>query len=293
MRDTLFWFYSCSSSSWTTELGINVDHIITKAKSVMNPFSSFPSTFAEEADMSGPIAFCLALGIILSLSGKFQFGVIYGLAITGCVSIYVVLNLMSEGGIDLYRCTSVVGYALLPMVVLSVSMLFRPGKYVWLAHFAPYNLDELVCSSNVLFFWQLPVSDVVLPCVVAGLVLASPLLWRLLRRKVAVLGYLVGSLSITWSTATATKIFVSVLSMQVRLGGCRCGVNGFWPYLVACLDGLVGFLTVCLIITSVRCAMLGGYSHLDWFACTTQDQMWLIAYPLALLYTSFALIIIF
>ncbi|OSX69335.1 hypothetical protein BU14_1610s0003 [Porphyra umbilicalis] len=165
------------------ELGINVDHIITKAKSVMNPFSSFPSTFAEEADMSGPIAFCLALGIILSLSGKFQFGVIYGLAITGCVSIYVVLNLMSEGGIDLYRCTSVVGYALLPMVVLSVSMLFRPGK------------------------------------------------------KVAVLGYLVGSLSITWSTATATKIFVSVLSMQ--------------------------------------------------------DQMWLIAYPLALLYTSFALIIIF
>lgn len=112
------------------ELGINVDHIIAKAKLVMNPFASIAPTFAEEADMSGPVAFCLALGFFLSLSGKFQFGVIYGQAITGCVSIYVVLNLMSEGGIDLYRCTSVVGYALLPMVVLSISMLVLPVKCV-------------------------------------------------------------------------------------------------------------------------------------------------------------------
>lgn len=107
-----------------------MDHIVTKAKLVMNPFASIAPTFAEEADMSGPVAFCLALGFFLSLSGKFQFGVIYGQAITGCVSIYVVLNLMSEGGIDLYRCTSVVGYALLPMVVLSISMLVLPVKYV-------------------------------------------------------------------------------------------------------------------------------------------------------------------
>lgn len=114
----------------TAELGINVDHIVTKAKLVMNPFASIAPTFAEEADMSGPVAFCLALGFFLSLSGKFQFGVIYGQAITGCVSIYIVLNLMSEGGIDLYRCTSVVGYALLPMVVLSISMLVLPVKCV-------------------------------------------------------------------------------------------------------------------------------------------------------------------
>lgn len=165
------------------ELGINVEHIVTKAKLVMNPFASIAPTFAEEADMSGPVAFCLALGFFLSLSGKFQFGVIYGQAITGCVSIYIVLNLMSEGGIDLYRCTSVVGYALLPMVVLSISMLVLPVK------------------------------------------------------KILFLGYIVGALAITWSTATATKIFVAVLSMQ--------------------------------------------------------DQMWLVAYPLALLYTSFALITIF
>lgn len=151
--------------SITAELGINVDHIVTKAKLVMNPFASIAPTFAEEADMSGPVAFCLALGFFLSLSGKFQFGVIYGQAITGCVSIYVVLNLMSEGGIDLYRCTSVVGYALLPMVVLSISMLVLPVKCVE----ACASLARFFCEHGAMFNpWPRPCESFFLTSFVTG-----------------------------------------------------------------------------------------------------------------------------
>ena len=49
-------------------------------------------------------------------SGKPQFGYIYGVGLLGSLSIYTLLNLMSERGIDAYRVTSVLGYCLLPMV---------------------------------------------------------------------------------------------------------------------------------------------------------------------------------
>jgi protein YIPF5/7 len=49
-------------------------------------------------------------------SGKPQFNYIYGLALLGSISLYCLLNLMSEQGIDAYRVLSVLGYCLLPMV---------------------------------------------------------------------------------------------------------------------------------------------------------------------------------
>lgn len=49
-------------------------------------------------------------------SGKPQFGYIYGVGLLGSASIYTLLNLMSEKGIDAYRVASVLGYCLLPMV---------------------------------------------------------------------------------------------------------------------------------------------------------------------------------
>jgi len=49
-------------------------------------------------------------------SGKPQFGYIYGVGLLGSASIYSLLNLMSEKGIDAYRVVSVLGYCLLPMV---------------------------------------------------------------------------------------------------------------------------------------------------------------------------------
>mmetsp|Transcript_36125 Transcript_36125/g.144405 ORF Transcript_36125/g.144405 Transcript_36125/m.144405 type:complete len:226 (+) Transcript_36125:183-860(+) len=165
------------------ELGINVEHILRKAKMVLNPFTKYTADFADEADMSGPLLFCLLLGVALLLSGDVRFGVIYGYATVGCVTIYLIFNFMCETQIDLYRSTSILGYALLPMVFLATIAIVIDLK------------------------------------------------------NLGLIGISIGGIFILWCTSTAANIFVSCLRMK--------------------------------------------------------DQFWLAAYPLALLYTSFALITIF
>lgn len=165
------------------ELGINVAAVIEKARLVANPFSRIDNTFADDADMTGPVFLCLLLGFLLLLQRKVQFSVIYGQATVGCMAVYLVFNLMSQRGIDLYRSTSILGYSLLPMVLLSFFAVFLPIK------------------------------------------------------SIKLLGAILGGGCIFWSTTTATKIFVAVLALD--------------------------------------------------------DQFWLVWYPLALLYTSFAFITVF
>lgn len=165
------------------ELGINMQSVIAKTKQVANPFSKIDNSFADDADMTGPVLLILLLGFLLLLQRKIQFGVIYGQGTVGCIAVYFVFNLMSIKGIDLYRSTSILGYAMLPMVILSFLAVILPVK------------------------------------------------------SFKTLGAVVGGACIFWSTTTATKIFVAVLAMD--------------------------------------------------------DQFWLVWYPLALLYTSFAFITVF
>jgi len=98
------------------ELGINFSHIRAKSLAVLNPLKRVDEHIMDDADLAGPILFYFCFGTFLLFSGKPQFGYIYGVALLGCVSIYFLLNLMSEKGIDFYRVTSVLGYCLLPMV---------------------------------------------------------------------------------------------------------------------------------------------------------------------------------
>jgi len=49
-----------------------------------------------------------------------HFAYIYGLAVLGCGASYVILNLMSKEGIDGVRASSILGYCLLPLVLLSL-----------------------------------------------------------------------------------------------------------------------------------------------------------------------------
>ncbi len=71
--------------------------------------------------MAGPLVFCLALGFFLLLTGKLHFGYIYGFGMLGCLAMYVLVNLMAEGGrtMDVSRTFSLLGYCLLPIVLLS------------------------------------------------------------------------------------------------------------------------------------------------------------------------------
>lgn len=57
-------------------------------------------------------------------AGKLYFGYIYGLGAVGSVSMYLLLNVMSDTGIDMYRTISILGYCLLPMVFLALMAVF-------------------------------------------------------------------------------------------------------------------------------------------------------------------------
>ncbi|KAF0288003.1 Protein YIPF5 [Amphibalanus amphitrite] len=87
--------------------------------SALNPFRQTNAEILQDTDLAGPLAFCLAFGGFLLLTGKLHFGYIYGIGLMGCVAMYFLLNLMSMQGVSMGVVVSVLGYCLLPMVVLS------------------------------------------------------------------------------------------------------------------------------------------------------------------------------
>jgi protein YIPF5/7 len=112
------------------ELGINIEHIIMKTKAVVVPFRRFhksnhsvltdPALIMEDADLAGPLALALLLGGELMMTGKLQFGYIYGFGVFGCLAMTVILNLMSpDKAISFWTVASVLGYALLPVNILA------------------------------------------------------------------------------------------------------------------------------------------------------------------------------
>uniref|UniRef100_A0A6I8NH10 Yip1 domain family member 7 n=1 Tax=Ornithorhynchus anatinus TaxID=9258 RepID=A0A6I8NH10_ORNAN len=108
----------CFSSS-PAELGINFQHIWQKTLTVLNPLRPADPGIMAETDLAGPAVFCLALGATLLLAGKVHFGSVYGLSVLGCVGIHTLLNLMSSAHVSFGCVASVLGYGLLPMVLLS------------------------------------------------------------------------------------------------------------------------------------------------------------------------------
>ena len=101
------------------ELGINPDAILQKTLTVLNPMRRTDPLILQDTDLAGPLAFCLAFGSFLLLSGKAQFGYIYGIGLLGCISMYGLLNMMSMAGVSLGVVVSILGYCLLPMVGLA------------------------------------------------------------------------------------------------------------------------------------------------------------------------------
>jgi len=105
------------------ELGLNFDHIKRKTIAVLNPAArTLDPEILEDCDFAGPIVFGLCLGLSLSLTGKWAFDYIYGFGSIGSISIYLLVNLMTPSGfgINIYRTVSILGYCLLPMVLLAI-----------------------------------------------------------------------------------------------------------------------------------------------------------------------------
>jgi hypothetical protein len=80
-----------------------------------------PHVVCQEADLAGPILYCLLLGAEMVLSGKLQFGYIYGFGLFGCLSMTVIVNLMSvTDSISFWTVCSILGYALIPVNLLGL-----------------------------------------------------------------------------------------------------------------------------------------------------------------------------
>lgn len=104
------------------ELGINFLHIKGKTLMVLNPLKrDINPDIMTDSDLAGPILFVLLFGTLLLLSGKVQFGYIYGVGVFGVVSLHYLFKQMSnEVQIDLTRSASIIGYCLLPLVLICV-----------------------------------------------------------------------------------------------------------------------------------------------------------------------------
>lgn len=113
------------------ELGISPTRIFEKSVAVLNPLRTgrtFDVNLLYETDFAGPAALCILLGSCLLLAGgKVPFGYVYGLVMMSCLAMYVLLTLMTtEGSVTLGSVASILGYCLLPIVILSVFGVFLP-----------------------------------------------------------------------------------------------------------------------------------------------------------------------
>ena len=115
------------------ELGINFDHILTKTKIVLIPTTSSSSMTQEiinDADLSGPVIFFLAFGLMLLMEGKIHFGYIYGVALFGTVSLhnlskFMCSNTLTRSNIYFFNIASILGYCFLPLCLLTLIGIFH------------------------------------------------------------------------------------------------------------------------------------------------------------------------
>ncbi|XP_044461756.1 protein YIPF5 homolog [Mangifera indica] len=134
------------------ELGIHPDQIWKKTRSILNPFRVNPNVH-KDSDLSGPIVLYLAFGLFQLLAGKLQFGVILGWIVVSSIFLYVVFNMLAgrSGNLDLHTCTSVVGYCMLPVVMLAAVSLFLPqGAVVRFAVAGFFVLWAMRVSTNLM-----------------------------------------------------------------------------------------------------------------------------------------------
>ncbi|KAI0155223.1 Yip1-domain-containing protein [Xylariaceae sp. FL1272] len=158
------WLAAFSTEGYDTEpplleeLGVNFGHIQMKTLAVLNPFARIDQHIMDDSDLAGPILFFLLFGTFLLLSGKVHFGYIYGLALMGSIALHTILSLMTPDGPDpapayspaqgypgdpnaavghdgkdplsstltFARSASVLGYCLLPLVLVSLIGIVMP-----------------------------------------------------------------------------------------------------------------------------------------------------------------------
>jgi hypothetical protein len=112
------------------ELGINPQNIKNKIIGVIT-LKRIDKKFLEDSDMAGPLLIFLLFAFSSVLQYKINFGYIYGISVFGSILVFLLLNLMSKNnGILLYNTISVLGYCLIPIVLLSFIAVFLDMKNI-------------------------------------------------------------------------------------------------------------------------------------------------------------------
>ncbi|KAF5308820.1 hypothetical protein FQR65_LT00520 [Abscondita terminalis] len=116
--------------------GLKMLHMLDRREldqtlTVLNPFHTPDAAAVQDTDLAGPLVFCMAFGAFLLLSGKVHFSYIYGFGVLGCLFVWTLLSLMSAQGVTVGTVITVLGYCLLPMVILSgVNVVYSLQGYV-------------------------------------------------------------------------------------------------------------------------------------------------------------------
>ncbi|EZG44309.1 Yip1 domain protein [Gregarina niphandrodes] len=102
------------------ELGIIPRDILRRTLCVLT-FRKVGDEMLDSMDMTGPVLILLGLGCsCLLLSGKVHFEYVYGLMTGGTFGVWALLNLMSRSKLlSIHRTISVLGYGLLPILLVS------------------------------------------------------------------------------------------------------------------------------------------------------------------------------
>lgn len=111
------------------ELGIDLKQIRHRTFAVLNPFNSevMVGRNSMDKDLTGPLLFLIMFAFsLLIFLHKPHFGYVYGFTVLGSAIMYVLLKLMAGpqfgSNIDLCYVLSVLGYSLLPLICLSLTV---------------------------------------------------------------------------------------------------------------------------------------------------------------------------
>lgn len=105
-----------------SDLGIEPAKILKKYKAILTQMGI--KEVVDYDDMSGTLFIFALFGTLLLFRGKIQFGYIYGCFLTGSIVMYSLINLLTKKGVDLYSTMSILGYSLLPFIILASGSLF-------------------------------------------------------------------------------------------------------------------------------------------------------------------------
>lgn len=106
------------------ELEIEPDKIIKRMLLILNPSGS--CVILEEYDLVGPLIFCILLPSILLLSAKTYFSQVVGFGALCSFFMYCLLRLMSPQPVAPNNVISVLGYGLLPQILLAIIGIVMP-----------------------------------------------------------------------------------------------------------------------------------------------------------------------